>query len=105
MCAALLSQTSPLKPLLYDLVYRAQKRPDVPQGIQFSNEILVEVMYHQGRVHLQVSRADRFPTHEEYQDILSCWPYGIHGHEPKPTSHSGRKYLTSVWPTLSLPSF
>ena len=101
----LLSQTSPLKPLLYDLVYRAQKSPEIPQKIRFENDLLVEVIYQDGHVHLQISRQDEFPALEEYQDIMNCWPYVINHQTPKAVAHSGRKYLTSVWPTLTLPSF
>ncbi len=100
-----LSQTRPLKPLLYDLVYRAQQMPGKTQVLQFDNSLLVEVLYRKDRVHLQISRERHFPSLEEYWDLIKCWPYKIEHHVPKMVSQSNRKYLASMWPALSLPAF
>ena len=106
MCAAMLSHTSPLRPLLYDLVKRAQDRPNTPHSLYFDNQILVEVICKNGKVHLNISREDKLPTLEEYWDILSCWPYeNLARNRPRAIIQRDRKILTSIWPRLAMPSY
>ena len=100
-----LSQTSPLQALLYDLEYRAQNEPEMPHCIQFENGLQVDVVFHGGQIHLKVSREHEFPSIEEYEDILNFWPYAPYQEEPKAFIHDGRKYLTSSWWAMSMPTF
>jgi hypothetical protein len=80
-------------------------KPEVPQCIRFSNKLLVEVICRASHNVLQISREDRFPTLEEYMDIINSWPYDLDAGHPEQFGISGRKYLLSVWPKMQLPTY
>jgi hypothetical protein len=98
------STTAPLRPLLYDLIYRAQKLPDIPQSITLETGLKVEVLYFNEEIRLLLSRADNYPSQGEFWEILENWPFD----QPKPPREQtveGRFYLITTWPSLSLPPF
>ena len=103
--ASHLSQTGYLQPLLHDLVYRAQHAPGTFQATRLVSGLLVELLYHDRRIHLQLSRSSEFPRMDEYWEVLDYWPLKIGRQLPKVAAHSGRKYLTSIWPAPQLPDF
>lgn len=93
-----LAQDSPIiEPVLIDLIRRSQKIPDIPQGYTFSDGLRVEVLAHEGRFHLQLSRHDEFPSIIEFQAVLANWPYPIEWPTPSAVAHSGRYFLTGNW--------
>ncbi len=86
-----------VEPVLIDLIRKAQRVPDIPQGFTFGDGLRVEVLAHEGRFHLQVSRPDEFPTVVEFEAVLANWPYPIEWPKPSPVAHSGRFFLTGNW--------
>jgi hypothetical protein len=93
-----ISEDSPvLEPVLIDLIHKAQVIPDIPQGFTFGDGLRVEVLAHEGRFHLQLSRMDEFPTVVEFQAVLANWPNPIEWPTPAAVAHSGRFFLTGNW--------
>ncbi len=93
----MINNLNELQPVLSDLINRAREIPDIPQGYTFEDGLRVEVLAHDGRYHLQLSRGDEFPSVEEFQTVLAHWPKPIEWPLPTAVAHSGRYFLTGNW--------
>lgn len=89
--------------IIKDLVQLAEENPGIPQRYTLGGDLRVDVLVHRGRMQLQISREDDFPTREEYRMILAHWPIPVEWTEPKAVAHSGRKFLTGDWLKPTMP--
>ncbi len=86
-----------LELILEDLHQRARQNPGIPQQSTLEDGLRIDLLVHRGETQLQISRADRFPTLEEFQFILDHWREQVERSTPKPIAHSGRKFLSAGW--------
>lgn len=98
-----------LKHLLSELVYEAELRPGVPQRLNLSSGLKVDVLLTREinqklptpsrMTKLQISRMGVYPSANEWRIIARDWPYPVpDGVHPRETEHAGRCYLRAEWP-------
>ena len=88
-----------IKPIIDDLVYRAQASPGVLQSYTYEDGLRVDVLIDSRQTILRISFEDTFPTVVEYWKFLKEWPYKVEVFKPQAVAHSGRYFLSGSWPT------
>jgi hypothetical protein len=88
---------NPLQARLGRLVDEAKAKPSHYQSFRTTNNLKIEVMIYQGYTHLHVSRADSYPTRQDWANVLRAWPYPVN-YPPIKTRRFNRYCLVATWP-------
>ena len=88
---------NPLQARLEQMVAVAKSNPSHYQSARTTQDLKIDVMIEQGYTHLHVSRADFYPTQQEWANVLRAWPYPVN-YPPLKTQRFGRYYLVATWP-------
>ena len=91
-----------LKDTLEALLALAGKNPGVPVRKELRHGLRVDVLVKDGTVHLQISRAQKWPADQEFTTTLKHWPWPVSADAtPARKEHDGRCYLCTSFPVQS----
>lgn len=74
---------------------RAYRKP-LPRGLR------VDVMMQDGMTHMQISRDNTWPSHQEWTTVTREWPSPVPSVAPKRSFTNGRYFLMAKWATVDV---
>lgn len=81
---------------LDQLVKDAEAKPGTAQRMPLRNGLRIDVMLTGEQLHLQISRANTFPSGVEWRTVLRALPYVVQ-ETPTMSYYGGRFWLRAQW--------
>lgn len=82
------------------LVRDAAAHPGQPRRQPLTRGLRVDVMVRDGETHLQISRANTWPSPREWNIVTRDWPQPVPNILAKRIFDQGRYYLKAKWHTI-----